>query len=148
MNPQGQGSGTSTGGPSSAFGPGLGLYDSKSSPSGIETAAKWLGSSSSIKYADDFIDATNWSNISAPWQLPNWKGSPYTLVWGVPMLPCGGSNTQCPTNVSDYNQVANGGADGMYDAGSFDNGGYDGGGQDFGGFDGGDFGGGDFGGDF
>jgi len=34
------------------------------SPSGIETAAKWLGSPSSIKYAMDFVDATDWAHIS------------------------------------------------------------------------------------
>ena len=101
-------------GGSSAVTPGLGLYDGKSGPAGIETAATWLGSSGSVKYAEDFVDATNWSNISAPWQLSNWKGNPYTMVWGIPMLPCGGSNTQCPTNVSDYNQVANGGADSYF----------------------------------
>ncbi len=62
----------------------------------------------------DFIDATDWAHISDPWQLSNWKGSPFTMVWGVPMVPCGGSATQCPTNVSDYNEVADGGADGYY----------------------------------
>jgi hypothetical protein len=93
---------------------GLGLYDGKSSPSGIETAANWLGSPSSIKYAMDFIDATDWSHITNPYQLPNWKGSPFSMVWGVPMLPCGGPDTQCATNVSDYNLVANGGADGYF----------------------------------
>jgi hypothetical protein len=111
LNPQGQGPGTSTGASSSAFGPGLGLYDEKSSPSGIEAAAKWLGSSSSIKYAQDFIDATDWPHIEDPYQLSNWKGSPFTMIWGVPMLPCGGPSTQCQTNVSDYNLVASGGAD-------------------------------------
>jgi len=30
------------------------------------------------------------------------------------MLPCGSSSTQCATNVSDFNQVANGGADSYY----------------------------------
>ena len=114
LNPQGQGSGTSTGAPSSAFGPGLGLYDGDSSPSGLETAAKWLGSSSSIKYAQDFIDATDFSHIEDPYQLSNWKGSPFTMVWGVPMIPCGGPSTQCQTNVSDYNLVASGGADGYF----------------------------------
>jgi hypothetical protein len=104
---------TSAGG-SSAGAAGLGLYDGKSSPAGIETAAKWLGSPSSIKYAQDFIDATDWSHISDPWQLPNWKGSPFTMVWGVPMVPCGGPSTQCATNVSDYDEVANGGADGYF----------------------------------
>jgi hypothetical protein len=110
LNPQGQGSGSSTGASSSAFGPGLGLYDGESKPSGIEAAAKWLGSSSTIKYAQDFIDDTSWSSIEDPYQLSNWKDSPFTMVWGVPMIPCGGPSTQCQTNVSDYNQVASGGA--------------------------------------
>jgi hypothetical protein len=101
-------------GASSADGPGLGLYDGKFSPAGIETAASWLGSPSSIKYAEDFIDATDWSHISTPWQLSNWKGSPFTMIWGVPMVPCGGPSTQCATNVADYNEVASGGADGYY----------------------------------
>jgi glycosyl hydrolase family 26 len=101
-------------GSSSADAAGLGIYDGKSSPAGIETAANWLGSSSSIKYAQDFIDATDWSHISDPWQLPNWKGSPYTMIWGVPMVPCGGPSTQCATNVADYNLVASGGADSYY----------------------------------
>jgi hypothetical protein len=106
-----QGSGASTGGSSSAFGSGLGLYDEKSSPSGIEVAAKWLGSSSSIKYAMDFVDATDWAHIEVPYQLSSWKNSPFTLVWGVPMIPCGGPSTQCKTNQSDYDLVASGGAD-------------------------------------
>jgi len=99
---------------SNAGAAGLGLYDGNSTSKGIETAATWLGSSSSIKYAMDFIDATSWQSISDPYQLSQWQGTPYTMVWGVPMLPCGGSNTQCQTNVTDYNEVANGGADGYY----------------------------------
>jgi Glycosyl hydrolase family 26 len=95
---------------------GLGLYDGQSSPAGIETAAAWLGSPSDIKYAEDFIDATDWSHISDPWQLPNWAGSPYTMIWGVPMVPCGAPSTQCATNVADYNEVADGGADSYYQA--------------------------------
>jgi hypothetical protein len=93
---------------------GLGIYDGNSDPSGIETAATWLGAASSIRYAQDFVDATDWSHISDPWQLGNWKGSPYTMVWGVPMLPCGAPSTQCPTNVADYDEVASGGADGYF----------------------------------
>ena len=64
-------------GESSTDAVGLGLYDGNSSPSGIETAAKWLGSPSSIKYAMDFVDATDWAHISDPWQLSNWKNSPF-----------------------------------------------------------------------
>jgi len=93
---------------------GLGFYDGDSSPSGIETAASWLGSASSVKYAMDFIDATDFSTISDPWQLSNWEGSPFTMVWGVPMVPCGSPSTQCATNVSEFNEVADGGADSYY----------------------------------
>jgi hypothetical protein len=93
---------------------GLGIYDGQSSPSSIETAAQWLGSAGSIKYAQDFIDATDWSHISNPWQLGNWKGSPFTMIWGVPMLPCGGPSTQCSTSVSDFDQVAAGGDDSYF----------------------------------
>jgi hypothetical protein len=99
---------------SSGDGPGLGFYDGQSSPAGIETAAKWLGGSGTVKYAQDFIDATDWSHISDPWQLSNWQCSPYTMIWGVPMIPCGSPSTQCTTNQSDYDEVANGGADSTF----------------------------------
>jgi len=105
------GSGSST----TADALGLGLYDGLSSPTGIETAASWLGSATSIEYAQDFIDATDWAHIDTPWQLSNWAGSPFTMMWGVPMLPCGAPSTQCATNVADYNLVATGGADGYYE---------------------------------
>jgi hypothetical protein len=101
---------------SAASAAGLGIYDGQSSPAGIETAASWLGSPGSIKYAQDFIDATDWSHISNPWQLSNWKGSPFTMVWGVPMVPCGAPSTQCARNVADYDQVANGGANSYFQA--------------------------------
>jgi hypothetical protein len=93
---------------------GLGFYDGQFGPAGLETAASWLGSAGSVKYAQDFIDATSWSTIEDPWQLSNWEGSPYTMVWGLPMLPCGDSGSSCDTNVSDYDEVADGGADGYF----------------------------------
>lgn len=93
---------------------GLGFYDGQSSPSGIETAVNWLGSSHTVKYAEDFIDATDFSHISKPWQLSNWQGSPFTMIWAVPMVPCGAPATQCATNVSAFDEVANGGADSYY----------------------------------
>ena len=103
-------------GASPADAAGIGLYDGKFNPAGIEKAASWLGSASSIRYAQDFIDASDWSHIADPWQLANWKGSPFTMIWGVPMVPCGGPSTQCATNVADYNQAAGGGADSYYKA--------------------------------
>ena len=93
---------------------GIGFYDGKYNSAGIEKAASWLGSPGTVKYAEDFIDATDWAHISDPWQLGDWKGTPYTMVWGVPMLPCGGPSTQCKTNIADYDLLAQGGADGYY----------------------------------
>jgi hypothetical protein len=93
---------------------GLGLYDGKSRPGGIETAASWLGSPTSIRYAMDFIDATDWDHISNPWQLDQWKGTSYQMIWGVPMVPCGSPSTQCATNADAFDQVAQGGADDTY----------------------------------
>ena len=105
---------TSGGGTAFTDGAGIGFYDGNSSPSGMEAAASWLGSTSSLKYAQDFIDATDFSHISNPWQLSNWQGSPFEMIWGVPMVPCGAPATQCATNVSDYDEVANGGANSYY----------------------------------
>ena len=92
---------------------GLGFYDGTSSPAGSESAASWLGAGS-VKYAMDFIDATDFTHISDPWQLSNWQGSPFTMVWGVPIVPCGAPATQCATNVSEFNEVADGQADSYY----------------------------------
>jgi hypothetical protein len=107
-------SSTTTTPPSSSTKSQLGIYDGEFGPSGIETGATWLGGASSIPYAMDFIDATDWSHIDAPWQLSNWQGSPFTMVWGVPMLPCGAPATQCATNTADFADVANGSADTYY----------------------------------
>jgi hypothetical protein len=92
---------------------GLGFYDGSSGPSGSETAASWLGSGS-VKYAMDFVDATDFTHISDPWQLSNWQGSPFTMVWGVPIVPCGSPSTQCATNSAEFNEVADGQADSYY----------------------------------
>jgi hypothetical protein len=93
---------------------GLGIYDGKFGSAGIELAAKWLGAPSTIRYAQDFIDATDWSHIGDPWQLDNWKGTPYQMVWGVPMMPCGTPGTECATDTQRYDDVAAGGANNYF----------------------------------
>ena len=102
-----------TSGASSADAAGLGLYDGESSPKGIETAASWLGSPSSVKYAMDFIDATDWSSIRVPGSF-RMAGQPVHDGLGCPHAAVRGPSTQCATNVSDYNEVATGGADSYY----------------------------------
>ncbi len=113
--PGSNGSPASSGGASLATdAAGLGIYDGKFGSAGIEIAAKWLGSPSTVRYAQDFIDATDWSHIGDPWQLDNWKGTPYTMVWGVPMMPCGTPGTECSTDAQRYDDVAHGGADSYF----------------------------------
>jgi hypothetical protein len=93
----------------------LGMYDGNHSPTGIETAASWLGSPSDIAYAEDFLDDTSWSTISDPsWFTSQWQGSPYTMVWGVPMVPCGTPSTDCDPNAAEFDAVAAGTDDSYY----------------------------------
>jgi hypothetical protein len=43
-------------------------------------------------YVMEFTDSTSWATISDPsWQLERWKGTPYTMTWGVSMLPTSGA---------------------------------------------------------
>jgi hypothetical protein len=91
------------------------MYDGSHSSTGIEAAASWLGSAEDIQYAEDFIDATSWSTISDPsWFMSQWEGTPYTMVWGVPMMPCGGSSAACSPNAAEFDAVASGADDGYY----------------------------------
>jgi Glycosyl hydrolase family 26 len=92
----------------------LGIYDGNHSSASIEATADWLGSPHDVQYAMDFIDDTSWSTISDPsWFISQWQGTPYTMVWGVPMVPCGAPSTQCSPNASEFDAVASG-ADNSY----------------------------------
>jgi len=93
----------------------LGWYDGNHSPTSLETAASWLGGQADIQYALEFLDATSWSTISDPsWFISQWQGSPYTMVWGVPMIPCGAPSTSCSPNATDFDAVANGSDNAYY----------------------------------
>jgi Glycosyl hydrolase family 26 len=93
----------------------LGVYDGTHSSAGIEATADWLGSSQDVQYAEDFIDDTSWSTISDPsWFISQWQGTPYKMVWGVPMVPCGAPSTECSPNASEFDSVASGADDSYY----------------------------------
>jgi hypothetical protein len=93
----------------------LGIYDGAHSPTGIEATAAWLGSPHDVRYAEEFLDATSWSSISDPsWFMTQWKGAPFTMVWGVPMMPCGAPSTSCSPDASTFDAVASGADDGYY----------------------------------
>lgn len=91
------------------------MYDGAHSPTGIEATATWLGSPHDVRYAEEFLDATSWSSISDPsWFMTQWKGAPFTMVWGVPMMPCGAPSTSCSPDPSTFDAVASGADDGYY----------------------------------
>ena len=70
----------------------LGAYAGTANPAGVNSFAQTVGTQ--IPYAMEFLSATSWSTISSPqWFLRQWSGSPYKMIWGVPMLPSGGGST-------------------------------------------------------
>jgi hypothetical protein len=46
-----------------------------------------------VPYALDFFDSSNWTSISDPqWTIQHWRGSPFHMIFGVPMLPDAGAS--------------------------------------------------------
>lgn len=87
----------------------LGFYDGNHNWTTIQTIANWLGGNSAVPYALEFTDATSWSTISNPsWFMSQWSGAPFTMIWAIPMLPCGAPNTTCAPNNQNYNALASG----------------------------------------
>ena len=69
----------------------LGAYTGAANPSGVSTFASWAGTS--IGYAEDFFAGDSWSTIESPtWWLNAWKGKPYRMVYGVPIIPATGGS--------------------------------------------------------
>ena len=73
----------------------LGTYDSATTP---PTALK-SSLDGAVKFAMDFQAGTSWSTITqSSWPYPHWKGTGYSMIWGIPMLP----GTYSPsTNLDD-----------------------------------------------
>jgi hypothetical protein len=67
--------------------PKLGVFRG-TSRSEIQNFATWLGREPD--YVADFKPSTTWQDIAAPQYLDEWKGSPYRLVYAVPLLPDSG----------------------------------------------------------
>ncbi|HWC34905.1 MAG TPA: hypothetical protein VG650_08760 [Mycobacteriales bacterium] len=44
-----------------------------------------------ISYAYDYFDDRSWANIDDTWNMNNWAGTGYRMIWGVPMLPLSGA---------------------------------------------------------
>jgi len=85
------GPGASTGAPSPASpsrAMAMGVYAGSGNVAGATSFQSALGAP--VHYALDYFSGSSWSSISSPtWVLDQWQGSPYQLVFGVPMLPSG-----------------------------------------------------------
>lgn len=73
-----------------ASGAALGVYVGAANPAGVNAFGDWLDREPT--YAVDFLADNTWSEIADPiWWLNGWQGSPYHVVFSVPMLPRDGS---------------------------------------------------------
>ncbi|HEX4434520.1 MAG TPA: glycosyl hydrolase, partial [Acidimicrobiales bacterium] len=62
----------------------FGAYDGATTPPTSLNSA--LGGN--VKYAMDFQDGTSWSSLTgSSWPYSRWKGTGYSMIWGLPMLP-------------------------------------------------------------
>ena len=76
--------------PPAGSGP-LGVYVGYQSPGGVSSFGRAVGQQPT--FAMDFLDGDSWSALvnTAPAYMSAWKGSGYTMIWGLPMLPNSGS---------------------------------------------------------
>lgn len=66
--------------------PGLGVYRGAGAPREVEAFGIWLGRSPA--YALDYFPADTWASIENPvWSVRRWAGSPYRVIYSVPLLP-------------------------------------------------------------
>jgi hypothetical protein len=69
----------------------LGVYVGYQAPGGVSSFGGAIGKQPT--FAMDFLDGASWSTLvnTAPSYMSAWKGSGYTMIWGLPMLPNSGS---------------------------------------------------------
>ena len=64
----------------------LGVYKWAGNPGGVQEFGVWVGRQPQI--AIDFLDQATWEHIANPvWYLDQWAGSPYEVVWAIPIIP-------------------------------------------------------------
>ncbi len=64
----------------------LGVFAGSGNPQSVADFGSTLGRAPT--YAMDFLDGTSWSTITAAgYPYDAWKGSGYSMIWGVDMLP-------------------------------------------------------------
>jgi len=75
--------------PPSPYAPGV--YVGTGNPAGVTFFGLQVGAR--MQYAMDFLNGSTWATITNPsWQLSQWNGSGYSMIWAVPMLPDQGAS--------------------------------------------------------
>lgn len=76
--------------PSSTL-PALGVYAGAGAAAAAENVDQLLDGK--VTYALDFLSEASWTSINDPnWLAARWKGSPFKLIIGVPMMPGSGAS--------------------------------------------------------
>lgn len=59
-------------------------------PSALAAASAAMGHH--FTYASDYISDSSWTSLDDIYDERPWQGTPYTMIWGVPMLPESGGS--------------------------------------------------------
>jgi hypothetical protein len=71
--------------------PAFGVYAGPDAVAAAQSFAVTMGAS--ITYALDFLPSSSWGSIGDPeWTISRWQGSPFHMIFGVPMLPDTGAS--------------------------------------------------------
>ena len=86
----------------------LGVYVGYQSPGRVSAFGRAIGQRPS--FAMDFLDGDSWSALlrTAPSYMAAWKGSGFTMIWGVPILPYASSPGATSTSGDSLQQGAAG----------------------------------------
>jgi hypothetical protein len=69
----------------------LGVYVGAGNPAGAGQFSKQVAAT--VPYASEFLSGASWATIADPsWQLQQWAGTGYQIIWSVPMLPNSGAS--------------------------------------------------------
>ena len=81
----------------------LGVYVGYQAPATVKAFGNSIGAQPA--YAMDFLDGDSWSALvdSAPSYFAAWKGSGYSMVWGIPILPNATDYSLADGAAGDYN---------------------------------------------
>ncbi len=64
-------------------------YISVGDPSQVTALGQRIGTH--IAIGSDYLSDKSWTDINDSWNIANWAGTGYRMVWGVPMLPVSGA---------------------------------------------------------